>query len=178
MTLSLTPFDLALLLLWAATVALSAQRGVLGLLVGIVGVLFLRPLLLLAQKSALLALVAALLVGFLVTLSVRPFPRLSYRQPRWGHLLGAVGGALLGGALVLTLLVSLPIGRDLNGAVRYPAADLPFAGALQGSRLVDAGRAILLYPLLERSGQVAPEQRGVLSVLHNMFVVGQPWGEG
>lgn len=176
--MTLTPFDLALLLLWALVVLLSAQRGVLGLLTGIVGVLFLRPLLQLAGQSPLLALLAALLIGFLVSLSVRPFPRLSYRQPRWGHLLGAVGGAVLGGALVVTLLVSLPTGRDLNGAVRYPAVDLPFAAAWQGSRLIGAGRAILLYPLLERNGRVAPERRALLSVLHGMFVVGQPWREG
>ena len=37
-------------------------------------------------------LVAALALGLLLALSVRLFPRLSYRQPRWGHLLGALGG--------------------------------------------------------------------------------------
>jgi hypothetical protein len=178
MTLPFTPFDLALLLFWAAVVVLAAQCGISGLFVGVVGPLLLRPLLLLAEVGALPALAAALMLGLLLALSVRPFPRLSYRQPRWGHLLGALGGVFLGGALVLALLVSLPLGRDLNGAVRYPAADTPFAAVIQRSRSGDAGRAILLYPLLESSGQVAPEQRGVLSVLHSLFVVGQPWREG
>lgn len=175
---ALTPFDLALLLLWVAVVVVAARRGILGLLVGAFGVLLLRPLLLLAEVGALPAVAAALMLGLLLALSVRRFPRLSYRQPRWGYLLGALGGIFLGGALVLALLVSLPIERDLNGAVRYPAVDTPFAAVIQRSRLGDVGRAILLYPLLSGSGRVAPEQRGVLSVLHSLFVVGQPWREG
>jgi len=175
---ALTPFDLALLLFWASVVFLAAQRGFLGLLVGVVGVLLLRPLLLLAAVNILPALAAALAVGLLLALSVRPFPQLSHRQPRWGHALGALGGVFLGGALVLALLVSLPVGRDLSGAVRYPAPDIPFAEVVQRSRLGAVGRAILLYPLHERSGQVASENRGVLRVLHGLFVVGQPWREG
>ncbi len=108
---------------------------------------------------------------------MRPFPRLSYRQPAWGHLLGAFGGVLLASVLVLTLSISLPLGRDFSGAVLYPARDIPFSETLHRSRSVAAGRAILLYPLLERSGQLGPEYRG-LGVLHRLLVVGQPWREG
>jgi len=178
MTLALNPFDLALLLLWAAVVFLAAQRGLSGLIVGVVSVLLWRPALLVAAWSPPLALAASLLVGLSLTLLLRAFPQLSYRQPRWGHLVGAFGGVMLGSALVLTLLVSLPVERDLGGAVRYPARGTPFAEVFQRSRLGDAGRAILLYPLLERSGRVAPAHRGTLSVLHRLLVVGQPWGEG
>ena len=173
-----TPIDLALLLFWLCVVILAAQRGVLGLIIGVLGVLFLRPLVQLAATSAPLALTVALLIGLLASLSVRPFPWLRYRQPRWGYLLGALGGAALGGALVLTLLVSLPIGRDLGGAVRYPAQSVPFAEVFGRSRLVGAGRAILLYPLLDKGGRIDPAHRGVLGALHDMFVVGQPWEEG
>ena len=173
----LTPFDAALLLLWTFVVYLAAQRGLPGLIVGTVSVLFWRPILLIAHRNPLLAVATALLVGFLVMLLMRPFPRLSYRQPAWGHALGALGGALLGSALVLTLTVSLPLGRDLNGVLWYPAQDIPFAELLQRSRSVAAGRAILLYPLLERSGQLGPRYRGTLSTLHRLLIVGQPWGE-
>lgn len=171
------PVDVALLLLWAAVVWLSAQRGALGLIVGGLGLLLLRPFLLLAEQRAALALPLALAVGVLIGVGVRRFPALSLRQPRWGHLLGALGGALLGGALVLALLVSLPLGRDLSGALRYPDPELPLAEALQGSRFVELGRAILLYPLLEPRGQIAAEQRGLIGALHRFFVVGEPWRE-
>ncbi len=171
------PIDVVLPLLWLFIVVVSAQRGLVGLIAGLAGAVFIKPLLLLASFSAPLALVVALLLGFLVTLAVRPFPNLSYRQPRWGHLLGGLGGAVLGTALLVTLLVSLPLGRDLNGAVRYPAAEIPFSALFERSRLVSLGRAILLYPLLAASGDVSPENRGVLSALHTMFVVGQPWEE-
>ena len=174
---TLTPVDILLPLLWLFVVVVSAQRGLVGLIAGLTGAVLLKPFLLLATYSAPLALVVALLVGFLVTLLVRPFPALSYRQPRWGYLLGALGGAVLGTALVLTLLVSLPLGRDVNGALQYPAEETPFSALFERSRLVAFGRAILLYPLLERRGDVSPENRGVLSVLHTMFVVGQPWEE-
>lgn len=170
----LTPFDAALLLLWMFMMYLAAQRGLLGLIVSTMSVLLWRPILVVANKNPLLAVAAALLVGFLVTLLTRSFPRLSYRQPVWGHALGALGGALLGSALVLTLMVSLPIGRDPSGAVRYPAQDVPFSESLQRSRSVAAGRAILLYPLLERSGQLGPQYRGTLSTLHRLLIVGQP----
>ncbi len=174
---TLTPVDILLPLLWLFVVVVSAQRGLVGLIAGLAGAVFLKPLLLLANTSAPLALGVALLLGFLVTLLVRPFPTLSYRQPRWGYLLGALGGAVLGIALVLTLLVSLPLGRDLNGAVQYPAEEMPFSALFERSRLVAFGRAILLYPLLEKRGDVSPQNRDVLSALHTMFVVGQPWKE-
>ena len=69
------------------------------------------------------------------------------------------------------------MGRDLSGAVRYPDEEMPFAALFERSRLVAFGRATLLYPLLAERGDVAPENRGVLSALHTMFVVGQPWEE-
>lgn len=178
MNLFFSPFDVVLLLLWLLIVVLAAQQGFLGLIVGFVGSLLLRPLLSLAQTSPLLSLACALLVGLLLSLTLRPFPRLSTRQPSYAHVLGAFGGALLASTIVLALSVSLPLGRDINGAVRYPDPATPFAEPLQRSRFVEVGRAILLYPLFNESGQVAPQLQGVLNVLHRVFVVGRPWEEG
>lgn len=84
---------------------------------------------------------------------------------------------VLGSAVVLTLIVSLPLGRDLNGALRYPSPDLPYQAVFRSSRAVDLGRAILLYPLLREGGAYGPAGRATLGALHTMFVVGQPWRE-
>ncbi len=59
----LTPFDAALVLLWGFIVYLSAERGLPGLIVGVVCVLFWRPVLLLAGENLLLAIATALVVG-------------------------------------------------------------------------------------------------------------------
>ncbi len=178
MTFLPSPIDVVLLLLWFSVVVLAAQHGFLGLLVGVVGTIFLNPLLRLAEVNPLLGLFCALLIGFLLSVVLRPFPRLSTRQPAYSHVLGALGGALLGGTLVLALAVSLPLGRDFNGAMRYPDPKMPYADALQSSRLVELGRVIVLYPLLQESGEVAPAYRGVLRVLHDVLVVKPPWEEG
>lgn len=168
--------DILLILLWVFVVVLTSQRGILGFIVGLAGTVLLKPLQLLTVYSPPLALVAAIGLGLLIGSAGRFIPRISYRQPRWGYLLGALGGMVLGSALVLTLIVSLPLGRDLNGALRYPSLDLPYRTVFQSSRLLDLGRAILLYPL-QRNGAYSPAGRATLNVLHTMFVVGQPWEE-
>ncbi len=172
-----SPIDILLILLWVFVVVLTSQRGLLGFIVALAGTVLLKPLQLLTVYSPPLALVAAVGVGLLIGSAGRFIPRISYRQPRWGYLLGAFGGVVLGSALVLTLIVSLPLGRDLNGALRYPSPDLPYGSVFQNSRLVALGRVILLYPLLEGRGEFSPASRATLSVLHTMFVAGQPWEE-
>lgn len=171
-----SPVDLLLVLLWVFVVVLTSQRGILGFLVGLVGTVLLKPLQLLAVYSPPMALVAAIGLGLLIGSVGRIVPRISYRQPRWGYPLGALGGVILASALVLTLIVSLPLGRDLNGALRYPSPDLPYSAVFRNSRLVGLGRAILLYPL-QREGGFSPAGRATLEVLHTMFVVGRPWEE-
>jgi hypothetical protein len=178
MSLPVSPLDVFSLLLWGFVVMLAAQRGFLGLILGVLGLLLLRPLLLLAAWNPLVTLVVALLLGLVFSAMLRPFPRLSSRQPRYAHVLGGVGGVLLGGALLLALSVSLPLARDMNGALRYPDPEMPLAELAQSSHLVKVGRAILLYPLLQESGSAALPAQGVLNVLHGLLVVGQPWEEG
>lgn len=172
-----SPIDILLVLLWVFVVVLTSQRGLLGFIVALAGTVLLKPLQLLTVYSPPMALVAAVGLGLLIGSAGRFIPRISYRQPRWGYLLGAFGGVILGSALVLTLIVSLPLGRDLNGALRYPSPDLPYQSVFQNSRLVELGRVILLYPLLRESGEFSPASRATLGVLHTMFVVGQPWEE-
>lgn len=172
--------DLALVAVVATLTALGAERRLAGFLVGIGGVLLLRPLLLLGHANAFLALVAALLVGLGLSLLGRRL----FRQQRGGQpllrTLGGIGGLALGVALVLSLVTSLPIQRnDATNELYYPPRDLPapLESAVRRSQMVLLGRDILLYPLLVRQGDVPTRGERVMRGLHRLFVVGEPWNE-
>ncbi len=168
--------DLIFILIIAAVTALAAQRRLPGLVIGFGGVLLFRPLLLLAQISAPVALVLALLLGLGLGFVLRFYGHKWYLGNVTGSLLGGLGGFLLSLTLVLALVTALPIGRDLNNRIVYPPRTLPLGGAaVAHSTFGELGRDILLYPLLERQGLVPPEQRSVLARLHGFFVVGRPW---
>lgn len=172
----MTWIDLLLALLFAVLIALGAERRVGGLVLGVGGAVLLRPLLLLGQASALLALTVALIAGLALALAAR---RIGVkRSSSSSHaLLGGIGGALLGTALVLSTAVSLPLERNDVGQLIYPPQELPamIAPAVRTSRVFREGRDILLYPLLDAQGDVAPRRRPVLRVLHSYLVVGEPW---
>lgn len=74
-----SPIDILLVLLWVFIVVLTTQRGILGLVVGLVGTVLLKPLQLLAVYSPPLALVAAIGLGLLIGSAGRFIPRISYR---------------------------------------------------------------------------------------------------
>ena len=173
----MTWIDLLLVLLFAVFIALGAERRLAGLLLGLGGVLLLRPLLLLGEVSPVLAVAAALLAGLLLSLIAR---RLTGRRrvPSVRYaLLGGLGGGLLGAVLVLSATVSLPIERNAQNQIIYPPQEIPGAvgNAVAGSRLLREGRDILLYPLLERQGEVNAQRRPVVRLLHSYLVVGEPW---
>lgn len=168
------PFDLISAVLWVCVVALCARRGLEGLIVSLIALLFFRPLLGLGQVGVIVALI----VGVAASLAMRLAPQLSFRQPKWGHLLGAVGGALLATVLALNLSVSLPLGQDINGNAEYPKRGLPFEDVFYESRLLRVGHDILLYPLLKASGENPALGAGLTAFLHNFLVVGEPWKEG
>ncbi|MEX2534730.1 MAG: hypothetical protein WD273_03940 [Trueperaceae bacterium] len=173
----MTWIDLLLTLLFAVFIALGAERRLSGLLLGAGGVLLLRPLLSLGQLSPVLAVAAALLAGLLLALVSRRLARQRRLPPAPYALLGGVGGGLLGAALVLSAAVSLPIERNDANQVIYPPQQLPgmLAPAVQGSRLFREGRDILLYPLLDRQGDISARRRPVIRLLHSYLVVGEPW---
>ncbi len=172
--------DIFLMVSIAALSAFAAQRRLTGFLVCIGGVILFRPLYGLMETSLLFAFALALSVG--VGLGYAG-PWLEFRlrmRETIGTLLGGVGGFLLGVVLVLGLVTALPIERDINNFIIYPPRNLPslLAGAVQDSQLVDLGRDILLYPLLENAGQIDPANRGLIRALHDFLVVQVPWEGG
>lgn len=178
----MTWIDAALALTVAALVGLGAERRLLGLLVGLGGVLALRPLLLLAALNPWLALVAALLVGLALALLGRHVLPLARVPGPFARVAGGLGGLVLGAALVLALVTSLPVQRNPvePSLIYYPPRDLPRAvqQAVANSAAVDLGRNVLLHPLLDAQGAVAEGDAALFALLHRWLVVGEPWRTG
>ncbi|PTA67780.1 hypothetical protein C8263_11630 [Deinococcus arcticus] len=136
----MTWFDALLVTLWAVLTALGARRGLAGLAWGAGGLAacFLANALVDSPAAALLA--ALLGVGVAVaTLRLIPTPL----EHPWHLGAGALGGFLLGGALISALALGFPldvkVGTQGTRAV-YPSASLQPAlyravrdSALQGS---------------------------------------------
>lgn len=172
--------DLLCLAIIAGTAALAAKRGLSGLLIGVGALILFQPLLWLAQLSQLLALALALPLGLALGFVGRHAVRRNGPSSPTHAALGGVGGFVLGTLLTLSLATSLPIERDINNLLVYPPRTLaaPISSALQTSQFVMAGRSILLYPLLDADGQIAPGQRGFFASLHRFLVFGRPWEGG
>jgi len=175
----MTWIDIALMLTVAAATSLAAERRLAGLLIGLGAVVALRPLLLLTALNPWLGLVGAFAIGLVLALigrHVLPLARVSGWAAR---IAGGFGGALLGVAIVVTLVTSLPIQRNPvePGLIYYPPRDLPPAlqRAVADSELVGWGRSVLLYPLLDAQGAVAADRRPAVAALHAWFIVGEPW---
>ncbi len=173
--------DLLLVIVVATVTVLGAQRRLAGLLVGLGGLLLLRPLIVAGHASPLVALVLALLAGLVLSLVGRRLFRQNRGGDVWKRALGGLGGFVLGSAIVVALVVSFPIQRNPANPneLFYPPRNLPapLQEAVLRSRLVMVGRDILLYPLLARQGDVAGAEGRVVRGLHRWFVVGEPWNE-
>lgn len=171
--------DVTLVLVVAVVTALAAERRLAGLLVGVGGVLLLRPLLGLAALQPWLGLVAALVAGLALALGGRQLLPVRPGRATLARLAGGVGGGLLGLAIVATLVTSLPVQRNPvePSLLYYPPRDLPAAvqRVVTESVLVSWGRSVLLFPLLDAQGGIAEEERPLLAALHAWIVVGEPW---
>jgi hypothetical protein len=171
--------DVVLVLVIATLCALGAQRRLTGLLIGVGGALALRPLLILADLNPWLALVGALLVGLGLALLGRQVLQVSTAPGALTSVAGGFGGAVLGVALVLALVTSLPIERSpLNpSGLVYPPQSLPaFAQpAIRDSTFVSVGRDVLFAPLLTGPAALPPGRAVVVDALHRWIVVGEPW---
>lgn len=172
-------FDILLIFILAATTALASERKLTGIFVGLGGLILLRPLLLLANATVpLVALIVALIAGLALGFAGRITLQRFRGGNLWLSLGGGISGFLLGCALILAVVTSLPIERDFENRIVYPPRQLPvvFQEGVMNSRMVRIGRDILLYPLLVRDGAIEPS--GILGGLHGYLVTGEPWKAG
>lgn len=172
-----TWIDALLVLIVAVFTAFGARRRMVGLVVGLGGVLLLKPLLVVGSRSPLLALAAALVGGLLLALVSQRLAAPSLR-PRWTSMLaGGAGGLLLGLMLMVALVTSLPIERNVANQreIYYPPRNIGggVSTALLSSPLVTMGRTILLYPLLPPPE--TPLERTLFQMARAWVVVGDPW---
>jgi hypothetical protein len=177
-------FDVILIVVVASLTSLGTKRRLSGFLTALGGLVLFRPILMISSASPFVALLAALAVGFGLSWATRLLLiKVTRAQEGLTAYLGGVGGFLLGIALVLAMVTSLPVERNFENRIYYPPQNLPspLAQPVSSSRLVRVGRDILLFPLLDSQGGFEDRgsgERKVLQGLHAFFVVGEPWGSG
>src|SRR5690554_1085580 len=120
--MGITWVDAVLVAIVAVATAFGAQRRLVGLVVGVGAVLLLKPLLVVGSRSPVIALVAALVGGILLAILSQRLTAPGMRQ-RWPTMVaGGAGGMMLGLALVVAFVTSLPIERSSADprAIYYP----------------------------------------------------------
>lgn len=176
---AVTYVDVLLVVLVAVLTALGAKKHWIGLAVGVGGVALLRPLLVVGSRDPWIAVAAAFAGGVLLGILARRLSAPARGKAIAETILGGIGGALLGFALLATLVTSLPIQRNPANEreIFYPPRNVPagLAQVLERSPLVTTGRSILLYPLLSAQTTMTDLEARVYGSLHGLLVVGEPW---
>ncbi len=176
----MTWVDVLLVIALVAVAALSAERRWVGVLVCAGGLLLLGPLLGLAAVSPLLSLIAALLAGLLLALLAGRLTRARHGRGAAGTVLGGFFGLLLGCALLLTAVTSLPVEARADG-LYYPPTNLaaPITTGVRDSFFFAYGRSVLLQPLLAAQANADPAVTGsfggLTAFLHDWLVPVKPW---
>lgn len=174
-----TWLDFVLVAIPPAMAVLGSERRLMGLALGIAAVLLLRPLVLIGNMSPIAALAVALVAGVAVAMLVRAVVPQRRTRVRYQYVLGGIGGFAIGVVLVLAFVTSLPIQRNPVNAreIFYPPRNLPepLNQAVTRSRLVELGRDILLFPLLDGRVPFSETERVVYGNLHDYLVIGTPW---
>jgi hypothetical protein len=171
-------FDIFLVIAIATMTALGIKRKLVGALIGLAVI----PLIwiLMTIGNFWVGIGMTLAAGVLLGLVGRNILTQQRGLDIPLSILGGIGGFITGLFFVGLMITSLPINYDkINNTYIYPPKfKVPpiLFQAFQGSRLVDVGHDILLYPLLEKDPKRIPaNQRAVYKTLHNVLVVGQPW---
>ncbi len=177
-------FDLTMLALLAASIALFAQKRLTGLLIGIGAPIVLRPLLTLGEKDPLLAIAFGLLAGATFGFIAQILsPRLRWSN-RSETVLGGLGGLSFGVCLILAIVVSLPI--SVNRLHNPPTVDYPSVEKLptslheniKSSQLVEIGYDTLLYNLFgdePTKYMHSSIDSDLIEALNKWLVLGNPW---
>lgn len=169
-------FDFLLMAFVASLIALGVKRQMSGLLVGIGAVLGFRVLLTIsANSNSAVAIAFALIAGLILGLFGLKLNNIKVSD-LLKSILGGFGGVLLGVLMLLAIITSLPLEKNINNLIVYPGQQLPRAvrPAVQESYFVDIGRNILLYPIIEKSNFNAGSAN-VYKLLHQFMIVGKPW---
>ncbi|MFO7547166.1 MAG: hypothetical protein R6W77_16870 [Trueperaceae bacterium] len=176
---AVTWVDAVLVVLVAVLTALGAKKQWVGLVVGLGGLVLLRPLLVIGSQDPWIAIAAGFLGGILLGVLARRLSVTGRGTARPETVLGGIGGLALGMMLMASLVTSLPIQRNPANEreIFYPPRDAPtsLAQVFQRSPLVTAGRGILLYPLLDTATTMSDAEARLYGGLHALLVVGEPW---
>ena len=175
----MTWLDALLVILVMAVAALIAERRWTGVIIAGAGLILTGPLLRLGQDAPLMALLLGIAVGLILAIMAArllkaPVPG----KGNSGLIAGSVMGLVFGAVLLLAALVSMPIGRNNQGQIVYPALDTPpaISQAVVDSPLFSYGRSILLQPLYANQvNSPASSQWALTRLLHDWLVPGEPW---
>jgi len=173
----MTWFDFLLMAFMASLIALGVKRQMGGLLVGVGAMVLFRVLIAISTNSrSAVAIAFALIAGLILGLFGLKLNSIKISE-LFKSILGGFGGVLLGILMLLAIITSLPLGKNINDQFVYPSQQLPRAvrSAVQESYFVDIGRNILLFPLLEKDNHFSASSAKIYRILHNLVVVVKPW---
>ncbi len=171
--------DYSLILLVAAIAGLFARRKLAGLVVGIAAILLIKPLLMLGQQSAVLALIVGIVASIALAILGQFLNEKDPFAPSLQMLLGGIGGFLFGLSMLFALVTALPL-NIVNGQIIYPSnvgrSNVSFA--IEDSQLVNIGRDILLYDVYVLNNlrqSISTANPDFVETLNGYLVAGEPW---
>ena len=171
--------DYSLILLVAAIAGLFARRKLAGLIVGIAAILLIKPLLILGQQNAVIALIVGIILSIVLAILGQFLNDKDPFAPSLQMLLGGVGGFLFGLSMLFALVTALPL-NIVNGQIIYPSnvGRTTASLAIEDSQLVLIGRDILLYDVYVMNNlrqSINTANPNFVETMNGYLVAGEPW---